>query len=226
MSCIFLPSFIKQPEAETLTLATKFLKFPALFFKHAVCFCATLDRVISGTSAVYMVKPCFIRCLFCLEICGGSAKASNSNKNIKSSLTTQDISTAVFLSYRFEFLRCRPCFLSILRALISFYPDWFSNPSLASYSRQRCLRFLSRHNFFCVVNRQVLNVDKGCENLVTLHVRWCSEERKRERIDNMRRSIWLQRLRHAFLGGCVHPCELGSPPCSLLLTSGPNLSHL
>ena len=112
MSCILLPSFIKQPEAETLTLATMFLKFPALFFKHSVCFCATLDRVISGTSAVYMVKPCFIRCLFCLEICGGSAEASNSNKNIKSSLTTQDISTAVFLSYCFEFLRCRPCFLS------------------------------------------------------------------------------------------------------------------
>lgn len=50
------------------------LFFLALFFRHAACFCATLDRVISRRSTVYMVKPSFIRCLFCLEICGGSAK--------------------------------------------------------------------------------------------------------------------------------------------------------
>lgn len=29
-----------------------------------------------------------------------------------------------------------------------------------------------------------------------------------------------------FLGGCVRPCELGSPPRAPLLTSGHNLSHL
>lgn len=29
-----------------------------------------------------------------------------------------------------------------------------------------------------------------------------------------------------FLGGCVHPRELGSPPCALLLTPGPNLLQL
>lgn len=189
--------------------------FPDLSVRHAACLCATLDRVISGTSTVYRVKPCFIRCLFCLEICGGSAVGFHIQLKQDREEQSENTGHQCCCFYFILLSVSPPSGLFPIRSTCSHF--FFILTGIKSKSTR------SSHSvIYSVLSADVLNVNRGCGNVVSVDVRWCSEGSTTCVQISGYKGWWAC----FFLRGCVHPCELRSPPRALLLTPGSNLSQL
>lgn len=157
---------------------------------------------------------------------------SNLNRSRQSSLKTQDISTAVFISYCFQCLHCQACLLPI-PPLLYFLSFLLLNPSLYDELAQDMLFVNSvPHNFLCFSQQTGADCIM-CKHVITVQLRWGSEESKRQKIDNMHKDIWLKRLMGLlFRRVCPPTCAwitLNSAHTNihtLLLTSRPALTFL